>query len=212
MDYPLLSFQQTKNIRRVTFFGTGTAVDIRGQGFGDITGVIINGVQSPLFVVVSSSRILADIPTSELGVVIRSVSVLTSNITDTTASIVSFEASISSQQLGDAGVLVQRFLKILLTTPGSDIFSPDGGGLLSLIGQISQSDAASVEASAALYIQQAEETMMTSQAANPHLEDSAKLGKVTVLEASYSQAETALDIRLQIETLDGTVAVAGLAL
>lgn len=213
MDYPLLAFQQTKNIRRVTFFGQGTSLDIRGQAFGDITGVIVNGVRSPVFVVISPTRILADIPASEIGVVIRSVSVLTANISGSKASIVSFEAAVSSQQMQESGLLVQRFLKILLTTQGTDIFAPQSGGnLLSLIGEISQSQESSVAALAELYVRQAEEVMVTSQAQNPQLSDSAKLGQVTVLQASYSPSETALDVRLQIEALDGTIAVAGLAL
>jgi|SaaInlV_200m_DNA_6_1039755.scaffolds.fasta_scaffold01637_6 hypothetical protein len=213
MDYPLLAFQQTKNIQRVTFFGQGTALDIRGLNFRDITGVIVNGVRSPVFVTVSPTRILADIPAGEVGVIIRSVAVLTANVSGSKASIVSFEAAVSAQQLGDSGLLVQRFLKVLLTTQGSDIFAPQAGGnLLALIGEISESERQNVEALAMLYVQQAEEVMITSQARNPQLPDSAKLGRVTVLRASYSPQETALDIRLRIQSLDGTVAIAGLAL
>ena len=213
MDFPLLAFQQTKNIQRVLFFGQGTALDIRGRDFSDITGVIINGIRSPVFVVVSPLRILADIPSGEVGSVVRSVSVLTSNIRGSKASIVSFEAASFSSQMGETGLLIQRFLKILLTTPGSDIFAPQtGGGLLSIIGSISQAGQQNISALASLYIRQTEEQMVAEQAKNLQLSDAAKLGQVTVLRASYSPSETALDIRLQIQALDGTIAVAGLSL
>jgi hypothetical protein len=213
MDYPLLAFQQTKNIRQVLFFGQGTALDIRGRNFDDITGVIINGLRAPVFVVVSPTRILADIPSGEVGSVIRSVAVLTSDVRGSTASIVSFEAAASAQKMGDTGLLVQRFLKVLLTSPGTDIFTPRvGGGLLSLIGGASQTQQSNMSAMATLYVQRAEEAMVTAQARNPQLSDAAKLGQVTVLQATYSQSETALDIRLQIQALDGSIAVAGLSL
>lgn len=118
-------------VARITALSSEGPYRLHGRDFRFVENVLFNGADAPTFVIESRTTILATLPVprSEL----REVMVLSSQVTMT-------ERSLVRLQLGGGVVegitrLVQRFTKLLLQTPGSDIFSPeDGGGLRDLVG------------------------------------------------------------------------------
>ena len=212
-DYPLLSFQQSANVDSIDFFGNTSSLSIVGRGFENTTAVLINGYRSPTFVVLSPTRILADQPPIVLGNPITSITVLKSDIRDSSASVISFEANLPPIRYSEQTLLVQQYLKILLTTPGSDIFSPrSGGGLLKLIGAVSRGVTVNnIGSYAQLYAQRAATQMIEAQA-NSTAPMASKLKSVTVLSSQFNVEDTSLDLRISIEAMDGTRASAGLVL
>jgi hypothetical protein len=214
-DYPLLSISQVAFVDDISFFGgaggRGVSLDIQGREFSGTSAVLINGHRSPTYVVISDSRLLADIPTAVLGESIKTLNVL--KVDATTAgrgSVISFEAVSSSAEVPSSSFLVQKVLKYLFTTTGSDIFSPtSGGNLLSLVGG-TESSAGSLSSYARIYVRQAVDSLIRDQggSSSPLAE---KVQTVEVLEASYSRIHTSLDIRLAIVSMTGQRVVAGLS-
>jgi len=212
-DYHLLSFQQVAKVSNIDFFGANLSMDIEGVGFTNLTAVMVNGHRSPAFVVMSPTRVLAHQPAVVVGKPITSITVLKSDIRESKASVISFEASTPPIAYSPQTLLVQRFLKLLLTNKGSDIFSPShGGDLLRLVGGVSSGvNIGNLSAYASIYVQDAANQLIEAQSKRSDSPD-AKLKSVTVLSSEYKLEDTALDIRLSIEAMDGSRAIAGLVL
>ena len=213
-DYPLLAINQVAHVDNIDFFGGGSkgilSMDIRGRDFTGLSAVMINGHRSPTFVVLSDSRILADVPRSQLGGPIRSITVLKSDAsTSAKGSIISFEAVGTATVVPSSTFLVQKVLKYLFTTPGSDIFSPtSGSGLLSLLGS-TESASDSLSGLARLRVREAVSQIITDQALSAApIEE--KVQTIEVLSAAFSRTDTSLDIRLAVISMAGQRIVAGL--
>lgn len=212
-DYPLLAISQLARVEDISFFGSSgiLSLDIKGREFTGTTAVLINGHRSPTFVVISDSRLLADIPVVVQGESIKTLTVLKSDATTaSTGSVISFEAISSSSEISSSTFLVQKVLKYLFTTAGSDIFSPtSGGNLLTLVGGV-ETSTGSLASYARLYVSQSVNSLIRDQAGSSSpLEE--KVQSVEVLNASYSRIHTSLDIRLVIVSMTGQRVVAGLS-
>ena len=110
-------------------------LELRGKDFRTVSEVLINDVRSPSYLVMSDTRMLVQIPTTEVGTAIRGVTVLSRRFTATEKSIIRFRLGALNQGVRGLEKLVQHFVVEVLTTPGRDIFNKTrGGGLRSLIG------------------------------------------------------------------------------
>ena len=212
-DYPLLSVSQIAQVSSIDFFGSrGTvSLDIKGRDFLGTNSVLINGYRSPTFVVLSDSRILADVPVRIQKDPLSGILVLKSTqASGDRGSVLSFEAVSEASVVPDSSFLVQKVLKFLFTTRGTDIFSPNsGGGLLSLVGQ-AESATGSLAAYAKLYISQSLDSLIEIQASSP-APRSQKVQSIEVLSVSYNRQDTSLDIRLAVTSQEGQRVVAGLS-
>lgn len=110
-------------------------IEIEGEDFTSVESVQINDTLSPGVVVLSRTRLIAEVPGSIDR--IRSISVLSADFTYTAeASRISFRLGNKTKKVTGLLALVQLFTKWLLQSPGSDIFNPErGGGLQRLVGQ-----------------------------------------------------------------------------
>jgi hypothetical protein len=212
MDFPLVAFQSTAKVTALDFFSGGSALDIKGEDFQNTSAVLINGDRSPTFVVVSSTRILADVPASQFATPIRNVSVLKTEVDGARSTVISFESAVPTSLLSPSTYLVQRFLKLLISSPGSDIFAPTrGAGILSLLGPIPVA-ASAVGALVASKVQTAVSQMLEDQSDRTDMLPEEKLSSVQVLTAEYSARDTALDVRLRLIAETGSSVVAGVVL
>lgn len=212
-DYPLLALSQVAKVTNIDFFGNRglLSLDIKGSEFTGTNAVLINGHRAPTFVVISDSRLLADVPTAAQEGPIRTLVVLKSTIgPQTKGSVISFEAISDAVAVPASTFLVQKVLKALFTTQGSDIFSPNSGGsLLSLLGTTDASTN-TLGSYAKIYIDRAVNQLIEEQASSSSRMEE-KVQSVEVLEASYSRIHTSLDIRLAITSMAGQTVVAGLS-
>lgn len=109
---------------------------IEGSDFNHVNEVFINGMKSPDVVVVSNRKLLAQLPDTQTEEPIRSVIVSSNSLTLTDRSELRFEITDSPDSVSGITRLIQQFVKIMLQSPGSDIFAPRiGGGLLRSIGK-----------------------------------------------------------------------------
>lgn len=212
MDFPLLAFQSVAKVSDLAIFSGGSSVDIRGKDFSGASAILINGYKAPVFVVLNDTRILADMPPAQIGAPIQTVSVLRTSVLNSEDTVISFEALVPSPAVTSATYLVQRVLKKLLTTPGSDLFEPQsGGGLLSLLGAI-PADSSGVYSLVALRVRAVVEDIIAGQTANIGTPPDERLSLVEVVEAAYSEQDSSLDVRLRIVASSGVSVFAGVAL
>jgi len=106
----------------------------------DFTGVeriIINGFDAPSFILSSNTRLVVQLPEQVIHDKFRSLRVLRyKHEPGFPISLTDWEVGRSPKLVAGFLKLTQNFLRLLLQTPGTDIFRPDnGGGLLAMIGQ-----------------------------------------------------------------------------
>ena len=212
MDVQIISYRDLAPISGINFRpeAVGLVLDLTGRNFVNVTDVLINGVPSPEFIVLSETRMSARIPTSQLNRQITTVKILISSGGQTGAAVISFEVRGGRSETAGITYIIQTFLMILLSTPGSDIFNPTlGAGLLNVVGSSSQSSSFRAQVSQA--ISRALTQMLTLQAgANIPAED--KLGSARLLEASFDPRSASVSVRIQVYSSAGQTADAGVRL
>ena len=211
MDLQIISYRDSAPIVGLDFTpGSGvTALDITGRDFLDVVDVLVNGVQSPEYLVLSEQKIMARIPDSQIGRYISTVTVLTASVGQTGASVIYFRYNGGRGETSGITYLVQTFLTILLATPGSDMFNPDlGGGLRALVGQVA-SPSIRVEVSQAI-TRTTNQILALQASSGLPLED--RLASAELLEVSYDRRTSSVSIRVQIYSGAGRTADAGIRL
>jgi len=213
VDYQVLEYRDSAPIREVGIFTTSPfTLDIKGSGFTDVAVVTINGVRSPEFIVLSGSRILAQVPRSQVSSAIEGVVVFVATGRLQAKSVIDLQAVVTAGKRASGFThLVQSFLKTLLTTPGSDIFSPSsGGGLLPLVGSIGTSG--DILARSKNAVAAAASQLITKQTMNTRLNNSEKLQAAELLSATFSSTTGTVDLRIKLTALDGSTSSASLSL
>jgi hypothetical protein len=187
---------------------------LRGQDFNSAQLVLINEVESPEIVIVSNQEILAQMPTTQVDVPLRSVVVVSHRITNTDRSQISFTLGNAPQTMAGITMLVQQFLKLMLQAPGTDIFSQkNGGGLLRAVGrQISAPTSSTLVADLNLSVSRARQQLLTLQARNPKLSMTERLAYARVAEARFNPTELSLVGRVAIGNQASQGSVVGLGL
>jgi len=209
-DYQLLAYSDVAGINSLDMVGVSgvPTLKIGTDNFNDIHSVRVNGVSTE-FIVVSQGEILAEVPPSVRGVLLTRVDVLreSSGLSDT--SIIRFEAQIPGARAKGHRLVVQHFLKVLLTRRGSDIFRPDMGGSLSnLIG--SPSNASGLRAAVGLSIRRTEDQLVREQAASGRV-SAEMLQSATLVDTSFNPREASINVTIRITTMDGTTSSTGVA-
>ena len=204
VDYRVTSYKSLSPVSKIGLYSSSPkTLDIRGQNFRDIVTVYINSVPSPEFIVLSSSRILAQVPNSQLKAAIRSVRVFTADgdkLAET--SVINLESVHNGSPAEGRVRLVQSFLKRLLTTPGSDIFQPESGaGVLQMVGSIGRPEL--LKAAAATAVNSAQDQEIQAQSRSAQLLPSERLKSVTLLSAEFVPFSSTLSLRIRLTSVDG---------
>lgn len=109
---------------------------LKGKDFRSVEEVRIHGFRAPEFVVVDTTTLLAQVPDNLIGETIYDVIVLSSNFTLTDRSFIELGLGTRVKKVSGILRLMQVFMRMLLRTPGSNIFHPRlGGGILKSVGQ-----------------------------------------------------------------------------
>lgn len=205
-DYQLVAFRDTAPLSRIGLYdGSPYTLDVRGQNFADVVDVRVNGVRTSEFIILSQRRMLVEIPRSQRNAVIETVTVLNATLGITPSSMVSFEILSGDAFAEGRTKLVQAFLKLWMTTPGTDIFNPSiGGGLVRLTGRYA--DSGQLRAQVALSITETQTQLIRLQSGDPELGQSERLKSVTLLSSDFSPSSGVLALRIRITAVDGSSA------
>lgn len=197
-------------VERVPNFLPST-VALTGLKFLQATEVIINDIPVPEFMVVSATRILAQVPDSQVNAAIRKVTVLATRPFPDRKSLLLFEVG-EIRSLQGLERLVQHFTKILIQTPGSDSFNPtEGGGILSLIGTVvGRKDSATLRSSVVSAVGRTRDQIVTKQSRTPQIPPDERLLRADIVGVGFDPNTSTIAARITLGAVSGRDAVANL--
>lgn len=196
MDYGIIQF--TDKIA----FGNAELVSVNpniirltGEDFNAARSVLVNGQECPRIEVVSTGTLLAELP----GVnEVRDIAVISSAPTRTAASTdVSLGALIRPAKISGLSALVQRVLKVLLTTAGTDVLGgTTGGGVLAMAGTLN-GDTGGLVADISAMMRAVSDDLI----ADPNgrlLPPAEQLGELNLLSAEWDRESQKVSLQIEI--------------
>lgn len=215
IDFQVVFAQQIIPIDSVKILqGVNPAsLDVIGQDFRSVDEVRINDIVSPDVVIVSRRRLLAQIPSQLQNQVPRTVIVISNQLAMTEKSILRFRVGQVPSAVGGIMRLVQLFLKILITTPGRDIFSPriGAGALKNLGATFGEDQGGSIVSDFIVAVATTQRQIVAIQSRDPSLPSSERLLSAKIVSAGYNREEAALVVSIEITSQAGRAARANVA-
>ena len=192
--------------------GPPRVIDVTGSDFRSVDEVLINRIASEDVVVLSKTRLVAQVPESLLAQRVLSVTILSRRLTLSSKSILRFRLSRTPGKVSGVLRLVQKFLKILFTTPGSDIFNRQvGGGALRNVGAtFGVEEGGDVINNLVIAIDVTSRQIIALQSRNPSLPRNERLLAAKIIRAGFNKQEGAVDIAVEITNQSGEAAMANL--
>jgi len=185
-------------------------LDVTGRDFSSIDEVLVNGIPSPDIVVLSLTRMLAQIPDALANETVTSVTVTSVRLAMTSRSLLRFRVGRTPSKVSGILRLMQVFLKILFTTPGSDIFArKTGGGALSRVGAtFGRDEGGSIVSDFIVAVGSTQRQIRALQARDPSIPRDERLLTAKVLSAGYNRNEAALIVSVELTSQAGRAATA----
>lgn len=186
------------------------SVDVIGSDFRSVDEVLINDLPSKDVVIVSKTRLLAQVPDVLKNDTLTSITVTSTKLTVTSKSLIKFRIGNTPSKVSGILRLVQVFLKILFTTPGTDIFSPRvGGNALKDIGlTFGKGQGGSIVSDFVIAVGNTQRQIQAIQARDPSIPRDERLLASTVTQAGYNRAEAALIVSVELTSQAGRSATA----
>lgn len=180
---------------------------IQGKDLDKTTEVEVNGVLAPEFIVQSPTRLVVRIPESQLGQPMSTVRAYAQISPSYSKAAVSFGIVRPIRYISGIDRLVQSWLLIFLSSPGSDIFDANsGGGGRSLVGKSTDSGQQSVAADLALCIDRTKMEMMRLQSNAPFLPMEERLMSSSLVGVNFDRESSILYADVALISMAGTAA------
>lgn len=219
-DFQVVSPQEAIRLSRIRFtprspLGLPRALDVIGQDFRSVDEVLINESPSPDVVVLSQTRLIAQLPDFlQKSLDVRSVSVLSRRLTITDRSYLRFRISDTPGVVKGILRLVQLFLKVLLQTPGTDIWNRKaGGGALKNIGETFGMDqGADIISDFVIAVDSTSRQIIATQGRESRIPRDERLLAAKVISVGYDRNLGALLAAVEITSQAGRAATANLEL
>lgn len=185
-------------------------LDVTGKNFTSVDEVLVNGLVSSEVVVVSKTRLLAQVPAAFINQTVTSVTVVSTRLSVSQRSLLRFRVGRTPSKVSGILRLMQAFLKLLLTTPGSDIFARNtGGGALTRIGAtFGRDEGGSIVSEFIVAVGSTQRQLLAIQSRDPSLPRDERLLTARVLSAGYNRNEAALVVSVELTSQAGRAAVA----
>lgn len=216
MDLQFVLFQDALRLNGVREIPgmSPRSLQILGKDFHHAVEVQINETKSPSYVIANSKTIIAQVPDGQVKSNIRSVSVLSSDFTATFRSKISFRIGDDPTMASGLKSMMQTFLKVLLTTPGTDSFAKRIGGnaLKNLGSSFDISQTSSVVSDFTIAVNRTSSQIRTMQARQSRLDEDERLLAANVLHVRFDPNLTALIARVELIPQSGKRAIVNLEL
>jgi len=198
------------SVTRVPNFSPPT-LSFTGLKFLQADEVTINDIPAPEFIIVSGTKLLAQIPDSQVSSTIRRVSVFATRPFPDRKSLLRFKIE-NIESLEGLERLVQHFVKVLIQTPGSDAFnSTEGGGILSLVGTtVGRKDTVGLQTTMITAVNRVRDQIVTKQSRIPQLSPDERLLRADTMAVGFDPNTSTLAARISIGAVSGRDAVANL--
>lgn len=213
-DIKVIAIKDVLTVNRVGFVANFTPRSLRIEGVNLLSAdeVIINDIPSPEFMAVSNSVLVAQVPDSQVNSSIRKVTVLATKPSPDRSSILRFETGRTISKLEGLEKLIQLFVKMLLQTPGSDMFNPgEGGGVLSLVGRVvSKGDTSALSASLVSAVTRTRDQLIARQNLINRIPPDERLLRADVEAVGFNPNTSTLAARITVGAVSGRAAVTNL--
>jgi hypothetical protein len=179
------------------------AVRIQGRDYKAVEVVNINGVPSPEFIVVNERNIIAQVPAQLELAALQSVSVLGSSLSFGEQSLVDFTFGKRAKIARGKARMVQVFLRMLMRTPGTNLFNKEsGGGILSIMGS-NFLDHGSLAGAVSTAVGRAQRSVIRAQTSDRGIPTSERLLSAKLLSVDADQTEFNISARVLLTAHDG---------
>lgn len=187
-------------------------LEVFGDDFRSADEVLMNEVPSPSFIILSKTRILAEVPQALKDSTISSISVLSKRLTITPRSYIRFRIGRTPSKVRGILRLLQLFLRVLFQTPGTDIFSPKlGGGALVHLGQsVSIEQGTDLVGDFIVSVDNTTRQIIQIQSRDQAIPPDERMLTARVLSAGFNKNETAIIASIEVLSQAGRSAVARL--
>lgn len=178
------------------------SIALVGPNLSKADRVSINGIDSPSFVILNANKLIAQIPESEVGnpidVIVYSYDA--GNTRRNSAITIGFGKVVG--KTSGQSYLVQKFLKVLLTKKGSNIFNTDEGTLFyQLEGSVVSQNENIIAALVNNAVKEAEQFIADNQST---IQDpSAKLSSADVKSVRWLKDKQTIAVSVSITSEDG---------
>jgi hypothetical protein len=198
-------------VRAVNNLGVLT-LDVIGEDFQSVDEVLINDHTSPEVVILSRTRLLAQVPDAAKAQRITGVVVLSRKLTLTERSVIKFRVGKTPSKVSGILRLVQLFLKILVTTPGTDIFAQRiGAAALKNVGRtFGRDEGSSIVSDFVVAVSSTSKQIVGIQSRDPSIPRDERLLSAKVLRAAYNRSEEALVVSVELTSQAGRAATANI--
>lgn len=180
---------------------------VKGGPFSAISSVTVNGVEAPSFYVKSLNNLVVQLPVNyNSSVTIDSIEVLSDVLDLSNKNLLQIRWSENPGKVSGTQRLIQRFLKVLLSNPGSSIFAPNlGGGLLRMLGSnISSSRLAETKADVITAVNRTTEQIIAIDSQSNRTPLSEKLSNAELIAFSVDSASSAIVISIKLYDQTGS--------
>lgn len=172
-----------------------------GEDFRSVEQVVMDGIASPDVVVLSDTQLVAEVPEVLRSSTIFNVTVLSQSLTLTDSSLVEFTFGTRPVTARSTVRVIQNFLRILLRSPGSNIFHKrSGGGLLKRVGDnITARSAADVQ----IAVTNTKQYIVSIQTPQRSIPPSERLLEAEITALNADPANTSLYVTILLTTHSG---------
>jgi hypothetical protein len=198
----IYSFSPIRGFLPLSIVVIGEHMDLANQ-------VFYNDVEATEFVAQSPRRLIVRIPQSQVGQAYRTLRIYSSVNLVTQSATLNLRLSNPLASVEGLDRLVQDWMIVFYTTPGSDIFDPlSGGGGRSIIGRNTDRYGKGVSADLALAIDRTQQELLRLQSQTPSIPLAEKLLNTQLLALSFDASNTTLSARIGITNMLGNTAEA----
>ncbi len=188
-------------------------LEVRGDDFSRAVSARVNGLDAE-FTVPDPNRLVLRVPEAARGRRTAEIAVLSSEATATGDSLLRFRLGKSPRAVRGVQKLLQTFVRILFTTPGSDIFAPSlGGGAMRIIGgPIRPSEEGDMLSDFVLAVEETKRQITRIQSRDPRIPPGERLLAASVLGVGGDRARGRISVAVSVTSHEGGSASAGLEL
>jgi hypothetical protein len=193
----LSSVREVPGISPRTIEVTGTRMDLT-------TRVEVNETVVSDFAATDSTHLIITLPTS-MKSRIQSIAVLSESVDPGGSSRAYYDLGLRPILTDGKYRVLQRFIKLLLTTPGTDIWSKSSGaGLRALqVTNIDEKNASGVSGEVSSKVMQARDQLLLAQAQDNSVPMAERLLDASVNGVEFSLATVSLKVRITLTFQDG---------
>lgn len=211
VDFQIVFPNEAIKINAVTVLeGSSPLVaEVLGQDFSSVDEVLVNDIPAPSYYVASRTRLFVTLPDSVNGDNIEAVSVTSKRLVLTEKSLLKFRiGKLPSKAVGILR-LMQVFVKLLFTTPGSDSFNKTiGGGALRNIGRtFNKAETGGIVSDFVVAVDSTARQLISLQSRQPKLPADERLVVANVLSANFDMQNAALIASIELISQAGQSAV-----